>query len=729
MSAIRLKALEEVLNRKPVCVELPAVKTSEYFGVNVFDKNKMQEYLSREAYESVVQAINQGVRIDRKVANQVASGMKSWAIDRGATHYTHWFHPLSGSTAEKHDAFFEPADNGGVLENFQGEMLVQQEPDASSFPSGGLRNTFEARGYTAWDPSSPAFVYGNTLCIPTIFVSYTGEALDYKTPLLRSLNFIDKAAVDVCQLFDKDVNKVIVTLGWEQEYFLIDNALYNARPDLYLTGRTLIGHASAKDQQLSDHYFGSISDRVTFFMREFEIESYKLGIPIKTRHNEVAPNQFECAPRYEEANLAVDHNQMLMTVMDKVAKKHNFKVLFHEKPFKGINGSGKHNNWSMLTDTGRNLLSPGKTPKSNLQFLTFLINTVKAVHDHADLLRASIATAGNEYRLGAHEAPPAIMSVFIGSQLTSILDQLEKRVTSKKMTPDEKTELKLDIGKIPEILLDNTDRNRTSPFAFTGNRFEFRAVGSSANVAAPMISLNTVVGRQLLQFKKDVDLLMDKNVKKDEAIFQVLKKYIIESKKIRFEGNGYGQDWIDEAKKRGLSNVSNIPDALKAFMTKNTSMLFTEAQVLTERELEARYDIRLEIYVKRVQIEARVLGDLVRNHVLPTVIKYQNVLIQNVLGLKELYPEEIFKQMAKSQLQTISTISEHMTIIKDEVEKMIEARKKVNEIDDIVKKADEYSKNIAGYFDKIRYHVDKLELIVDDSIWPFPKYREMLFSR
>jgi glutamine synthetase len=729
MATIRFKALEEVLNRKPVCVELPAVKTSEYFGMNVFDKNKMQEYLSREAYDSVLQAINQGVRIDRKVANQVASGMKSWAIDRGATHYTHWFHPLSGSTAEKHDAFFEPADNGGVLENFQGEMLVQQEPDASSFPSGGLRNTFEARGYTAWDPSSPAFVYGNTLCIPTIFVSYTGEALDYKTPLLRSLNYIDKAAVEICQFFDKDVNKVNVTLGWEQEYFLIDNALYNARPDLYLTGRTLIGHASAKDQQLSDHYFGSISDRVTYFMRDFEIESYKLGIPIKTRHNEVAPNQFECAPRYEEANLAVDHNQMLMTVMEKVSKKHNFRVLFHEKPFKGVNGSGKHNNWSMMTDAGKNLLSPGKTPKSNLQFLSFLINTVKAVHDHADLLRASIATAGNEHRLGAHEAPPAIMSVFIGSQLTSILDQLEKRVTNKKMTPDEKTELKLDIGKIPEILMDNTDRNRTSPFAFTGNRFEFRAVGSSANVAAPMIALNTVVGNQLVQFKKDVDALMDKSVKKDEAIFQVLKKYIIESKKIRFEGNGYGQDWVKEAEKRGLSNVSNIPDALKAFMTKSTNKLFNDTLVLSERELEARYDIRLEIYVKRVQIEARVLGDLVRNHVLPTVIKYQNVLIQNVMGLKELYPKEVFDQLAKTQLETIKAISEHMTIIKDEVEEMILARKKANELEGIVEKADVYSKKVVQYFDKIRYHVDKLELIVDDSIWPFPKYREMLFTR
>ncbi|HAN19664.1 MAG: glutamine synthetase [Bacteroidetes bacterium GWC2_33_15] len=729
MATVRLKALEEVLNRKPVDVELPSVKTSEYFGINVFDKNKMQEYLSREAYESVVQAINQGVRIDRKVANQVASGMKAWAIDRRATHYTHWFHPLSGSTAEKHDAFFEPADNGGVIENFQGEMLVQQEPDASSFPSGGLRNTFEARGYTAWDPSSPAFVYGNTLCIPTIFVSYTGEALDYKTPLLKSLNFIDKAAVDVCQLFEKEVSKVNVTLGWEQEYFLIDNALYNARPDLYLTGRTLIGHASAKDQQLSDHYFGSISDRVTYFMRDFEIESYKLGIPIKTRHNEVAPNQFECAPRYEEANLAADHNQMLMTIMEKVAKKHNFRVLFHEKPYKGINGSGKHNNWSMLTDTGRNLLSPGKTPKSNLQFLTFLINTIKAVHDHADLLRASIATAGNEYRLGAHEAPPAIMSVFIGSQLTSILDQLEKRVTNKKMTPDEKTELKLDIGKIPEILMDNTDRNRTSPFAFTGNRFEFRAVGSSANVAAPMIALNSVVGNQLVQFKKDVDVLMQKNVKKDEAIFQVLKKYIIESKKIRFEGNGYSNDWVKEAEKRGLSNVSNIPDALKEFITPETIKLFGDSQVLSERELEARYDIRLEIYVKRAQIEARVLGDLARNHVIPTVIKYQNVLIQNVMGLKELYPKELFEKLSKTQLDTITTISEHMTIVKDLVELMIEARKRANEIEDIVLKATDYSRNVVAYFDKIRYHVDKLELIVDDSIWPFPKYREMLFTR
>ncbi|MGM0504419.1 MAG: glutamine synthetase III [Bacteroidota bacterium] len=729
MSSIRFKAIGEVLNRKPVDVELPSVKTSDYFGINVFDRRKMQEYLSGEAYQKVMEAIDQGIRIDRKIANQVATGMKAWAIDRGATHYTHWFHPLNGTTAEKHDAFFEPADNGGVVENFQGDMLVQQEPDASSFPSGGLRNTFEARGYTAWDPSSPAFVFDKTLCIPTIFVSYTGEALDYKTPLIKSLNYIDKAAVDVCQYFDKDITKVNVTLGWEQEYFLVDSALYNARPDLYLTGRTLIGHASAKDQQLSDHYFGSISDRVKNFMCEFEVEAYKLGIPIKTRHNEVAPNQFECAPIYEEANLAVDHNQMLMTLMDKVARKHDFRVLFHEKPFKGINGSGKHNNWSLQSNNKKNLLSPGKTPKSNLQFLTFLINTIKAVHDYADILRASIAIAGNEHRLGAHEAPPAIMSVFIGSQLTSMLDQLEKRVPDKKMTPDEKTELKLDIGKIPEILLDNTDRNRTSPFAFTGNRFEFRAVGSSANVASPMITLNTVVANQFVEFKKEVDVIIDKGVKKDEAIFQVLKKYIGESKKIRFEGNGYSTDWVKEAQKRGLSNIGDVPEALMAFVNNKTKEVFGKAPVLSARELEARYDIRLEIFVKKVQIEARVLGDLVRNHIIPTVLRYQNILIENVQGIKALYPQNIYEHMAKSQLNTISEISERIGIIKDLTDQLIEARKKANKIEDIRKKAPEYSKRVVPFFEKIRYHVDKLELIVDDELWPFPKYRELLFAR
>ncbi len=729
MATIRFKAIEEVLNRKPVCVELPSAKTSDYFGENVFDKFKMQEYLSREAYENVIESINQGTRINRKIANQVAIGMKAWAVGRGATHYTHWFHPLNGSTAEKHDAFFEPTEGGGVIENFQGDMLVQQEPDASSFPSGGLRNTFEARGYTAWDPSSPAFVYGNTLCIPTIFVAYTGEALDYKTPLIKSLNFIDRAAVDVCQLFDKDVEKVNVTLGWEQEYFLVDNALYNARPDLYLTGRTLIGHASAKDQQLSDHYFGSLPDRVKNYMVDFEIEAYKLGIPIKTRHNEVAPNQFECAPIFEEANLAVDHNQILMTLMDKVARKHNFRVLFHEKPFKNINGSGKHNNWSMMTNTGKNLLSPGKTPRNNMQFLTFLVNTIKAVHDNSEILRASIAVAGNEHRLGAHEAPPAIISVFIGSQLTDMLNQLEERVTNKKMTPDEKTELKLDIGKIPEILLDNTDRNRTSPFAFTGNRFEFRAVGASANVASPMIALNTAVATQLKQFRMDVDALVEKDIKKDEAIFQVLKKYIIDSKKVRFEGNGYSEDWVKEAEKRGLSNIADIPEALKAFVSKQTRELFGKAHVLTDRELDARYEIRLEIYTKKVQIEARVLGDLVSNHIIPTLIKYQNILITNVKGLKDLYPNEIYEQMAEPHLKTISEISERMAIVKTAVEEMIEERKKANKIEDVREKATSYSKNVVPYLEQIRYHVDKLELIVDDEIWPFPKYREMLFTR
>lgn len=728
MATIRFKAIEEVSNRKPVDVTLPSVKTSEYFGKNVFNDYKMQEYLSHEAYQNVIESINQGIRIDRKIANQVAIGMKAWAVERRATHYTHWFHPLNGATAEKHDAFFEPADGGGVIENFQGEMLVQQEPDASSFPSGGIRNTFEARGYTAWDPSSPAFVYGNTLCIPTIFVAYTGEALDYKTPLIKSLNFIDKAAVDVCQFFNKEIEKVNVTLGWEQEYFLIDNALFNARPDLYLTGRTLLGHASAKDQQLSDHYFGSISDRVKNYMVDFEIEAYKLGIPVKTRHNEVAPNQFECAPIFEEANLAVDHNQILMTLMDKVARRHNFRVLFHEKPFKGVNGSGKHNNWSLATNTGKNLLSPGKTPRGNLRFLTFLINTVMAVHDYADILRASVAVAGNEHRLGAHEAPPAIMSVFIGSQLTSMLDQLEKRVTSKKMTPDEKTELKLDIGKIPEILLDNTDRNRTSPFAFTGNRFEFRAVGSSANVASPMITLNTVVANQLVKFKNEVDALIEKDIKKDEAIFQVLKKYIIASKKIRFEGNGYGEEWVKEAAKRGLSNISDVPEALQAFVSEHNKEVFEKSHILTGRELEARYEIRLEIYTKKIQIEARVLGDLIRNHIIPTLIKYQNVLIENVRGIKELYPKDTYEKMAEPQLKTISEISERIAIIKEAVDEMIEARKKANKIEEIREKAEDYSKKVVPYFEKIRYHVDKLELIVDDEMWPFPKYREMLFT-
>jgi glutamine synthetase len=730
MSTIRFKAIEEVLKRKPIHVELPSVKTSRYFGENVFDMQKMQEYLSREAYENVLDAIDKGIKIDRNYANQVASGMKAWAIDRGATHYTHWFHPLTGTTAEKHDAFFEPADNGGIIENFQGDMLVQQESDASSFPSGGLRNTFEARGYTAWDPSSPAFVYGRTLCIPTIFVSYNGEALDYKTPLIKSLNLIDQSATEVCQYFDKNIEKVNVTLGWEQEYFLVDDAFFNARPDLYLTGRTLLGHASAKDQQLNDHYFGSLTDRVKNFMHEFEIEAYRLGIPIKTRHNEVAPNQFECAPRFEEANLAADHNQMLMTIMDKVAKKHHFRVLFHEKPFKGINGSGKHCNWSLATNTGKNLLAPGKTPKNNFQFISFLINIIKAVYEHADLLRASISFSGNEHRLGANEAPPAIMSVFIGNRLTQMLDELEQRVDNTRMSPEEKGELKLDIGKIPEILLDNTDRNRTSPFAFTGNRFEFRAVGSSANVASPIIALNTAIAHQLKRFKVDVDEIIEKDkIKKDEAIFRVLKVYIQESKAIRFEGDGYSEDWIQEAEKRGLTNISSIPEALEAFLSSKSVDLFSKNNILNAKELKARKEIRLEQYTKKAQIEARVLGDLVMNHIIPTAIKYQNVLLTNIHYLKEIYPEKEFKKMTLHQTNTVERIATHISNIREMVVSMINERKKANQIEDVKTKALAYHQRVIPFLEDIRYHADKLEMIIDDENWPFPKYREMLFTR
>ncbi len=727
MAHLRFKALELFNNRTIPDVKLTKVKTSEYFAENVFDRKKMQEYLSKEAYINVINAIEGKSRIDRKIANQIASGMKAWAVDRGATHYTHWFHPLNGATAEKHDAFFEPASDGGVIENFQGDLLIQQEPDASSFPNGGIRNTFEARGYTAWDPSSPVFVMGKTLCIPTIFIAYTGEALDYKTPLLKSLNAIDLAATEVCQYFDKNVNKVIATLGWEQEYFLIDEALYNARPDLAFTGRTLMGHAAAKDQQLEDHYFGTIPERVSVFMRDFEQESLKLGIPVKTRHNEVAPNQFECAPVFEEANLAVDHNQLIMDIIEKVARRHHFRVLFHEKPFKGINGSGKHNNWSLATNTGVNLLSPGKTPKSNLQFLTFLVNTIKAVYENADLLRASIMTPGNEYRLGASEAPPSIISVFLGKQLTNVLDDIETRVSNKKMTPDEKTELKLDIGKIPEILLDNTDRNRTSPFAFTGNRFEFRAVGSTQNCAAPMIVLNTAVANQLKKFKKDVDALIAKSVKKDEAIFQVLKKYIVESKAVRFEGNGYSDEWIKEAEKRGLTNINNMPEAIKAFVSEHSIKLFEENKVLSKRELEARLEIKQEIFVKKIQIESRVLGDLAINHIVPTAIKYQNNLIQNVKGLQELIGKEEYKKLGNTQIETIIKISNHINEIKNKVNLMINERKKANKINNIEEKAFQYNNNVKPYFESIRYHIDKLELIVDDELWPLPKYREMLF--
>ena len=729
MATIRFKALEELFARQALKIDLPEIKTSEYYGVNVFDKRKMKEYLSNEAYNNVIDAIEQGGRIDRKIADQVSTGIKAWAIDKGVSHYTHWFQPLNGATAEKHDAFFEPFDNSSVIESFDGSKLVQQEPDASSFPSGGIRNTFEARGYTAWDPSSPVFIIEKTLCIPTIFVSYTGEALDYKTPLLKSLAMIDKAAADVCNYFDKNVNKVNVALGWEQEYFLVDEALYNARPDLILTGRTLMGHASAKDQQLEDHYFGAIPLRVSAFMRDFEIEAYKLGIPVKTRHNEVAPNQFECAPIYEEANLAVDHNQLVMDVMKRVALKHKFKVLFHEKPYKGINGSGKHNNWSLYTNTNVNLFSPGKNPKTNLQFLTFIVNTIKAVYDYSDLLRASIVSYSNENRLGGHEAPPSIISAFLGTNINNMLDEIVAKVTNKKMKPDEKTELKLNVGKIPQILLDNTDRNRTSPFAFTGNRFEFRAVGSSANCSSPMTFLNLTVANQLKKFKKDVDALINKGVKKDEAIFQILKKYIIESQNIRFEGNGYSNDWIEEAKKRGLSNITDTVEALEAFISDDTKELCSNNNLFTSKELEARFDIRIETYTKQVQIEARVLGDLAINHIIPTAYKYQNILIQNIKGLKDVLTEKEATKAIKTQLDTVKNISNHITMINVKVNEMVEARKKANKITDIRIKAKEYSKTVKPYLEEIRLHIDKLELIVDNEMWPLPKYRELLFTR
>lgn len=728
MATLRFQALKETLNRKPVKID-ETDRRSELFGRNVFNETVMRQFLTKEAYQSVKDATLKGTKISRVVADHISTGMKEWAISKGVTHYTHWFQPLTGATAEKHDAFFETIGDGLAIEKFGGTQLVQQEPDASSFPHGGIRNTFEARGYTAWDPTSPAFIYGTTLCIPTVYVSYTGEALDFKTPLLRALQAVDSASTAVCKYFDKNVTKVISTLGWEQEYFLIDSALYASRPDLQLSGRTLLGHSPAKGQQLDDHYFGSIPSRALAYMRDLEIECMLLGIPIKTRHNEVAPNQFELAPIFEEANLAVDHNSLLMDLMDKVAERHNFKVLFHEKPFAGINGSGKHNNWSLSTDTGTNLLSPGSTPMKNLQFLTFFINTIKAVHDHEELLRATIASASNDHRLGANEAPPAIISAFIGSQLTEVLDELEK-VTDGKLSPQEKTDLKLNVvGKIPEILLDNTDRNRTSPFAFTGNKFEFRAVGSTANCANAMTVLNTIVAKQLKEFKKSVDALVKEGgMKKDDAIFNVLRDYIKKSKKIRFEGDGYGDAWQDEAKKRGLSNNKTTPQALKAKVSKQSIDLFKEMKVMNKREVEARHEIELEDYSMRIQIEGRILGDIARNHVIPTSIRYQNVLIENVRGLKEIF-EKDFKKYSKEQIEIIEAISGHIENINGDVSKMIEARKAANKIEDAEKRAFAYCDNVKPFFETIRYHCDKLELLVDDETWPLTKYRELLFTR
>lgn len=727
MNNLRFRALEAAMARKKREVEYPGTKASDYFGELTFNMAAMKEYLSEDAFKKVLNSIEHGDRIDRKVADQVAAGMKSWALRKGATHYTHWFLPLTGSTAEKHDAFINPSEGGKALEHFRGSELTQQEPDASSFPSGGIRSTFEARGYTAWDPTSPAFIMDKTLCIPTIFVSFTREALDFKTPLLKALYAVDQAAVSVCKYFNKDITKVIATLGWEQEYFLIDTSLFLARPDLVLTERTLFGHASAKDQQLEDHYFGAIPPRVIEFMEEFEMEAHRIGIPVKTRHNEVAPNQFECAPVFEEANLSVDHNQIVMHLMDRVARRHDFKVLLHEKPYQGVNGSGKHNNWSLMTNTNENLLSPGHDPISNLRFLTFLINIIKAVYEHADLLRAAIASAGNDYRLGANEAPPAIISIFIGEQLTKILEALEK---SRKNVPGSKKsdsgDLQ-DIPKIPEIHFDNTDRNRTSPFAFTGNKFEFRAVGSSQSCAPAMITLNLILADQLKKFKKETDQLIKSGITQDEAILRVLRQYLKDSKNILFEGNNYGEEWIGEAKRRGLSNITDTPHALKSFLTKKTLDLFDSNNVLSPREMESRFEIRLETYIKKIQIESRVLGELSTNYIIPAAVNYLNVLVRNLEGISKVYPKNNAGKVMKPQSELVEEISEHISLIKSNVSQMVEARKVANRIHESEEKALSYCKNVKPFFDKIRYHADKLELLVDDNLWPLPKYREMLF--
>lgn len=728
MENLRTIAVKEAQNRIIPEIKLNSTKISGFFGSNVFDRKKMKEYLSKDVFQKLMSAINHGEVLNQEDANQIAASMKAWAMEKGVTHYTHWFQPLTGSTAEKHDSFFEPSGDGPI-EVFAGSALVQQEPDASSFPNGGIRNTFEARGYTAWDPTSPAFIMenkaGKTLCIPTVFVSYTGEALDYKAPLLKAVAAIDKAAVEVCQYFDKGVTKVNASLGIEQEYFLVDLSLYNARPDMVFAGRAIFGRMSAKGQQLEDHYFGSIPERVFAYMVDFENEALKLGIPLKTRHNEVAPSQFECAPIYEEINLAIDHNQLLMDLMEKVARRHNFKVLLHEKPYAGINGSGKHNNWSLITDTGKNLLAPGKTPKNNLMFLTFFVNTIKAVHEHADLLRASIASVSNDHRLGANEAPPAIISIFLGSQLNDVLDEIESsRAIINKVKKEDN--LWLGIPKIPQIALDNTDRNRTSPFAFTGNKFELRAVGSSANSSASMTILNAIVADQLNKFKVEVDKLIKKGEKKDVAILTIIRKYIKESKNIRFEGNGYSDEWAAEAQDRGLSNIKTTPKALDAYVSEKTIDLFSTLNIFSKRELHARHEIMLENFYKKLQIEARIMGDVANSQIIPAVIEYQNKLIQNVKGLKEI---GLSDDLTAAPLSIINKISGYLGVLKNTIDTMLEERKKVNKIEDSREKAIAYDEKVKVYFDAIRYNADKLEQIVDDSIWPLPKFRELLFLK
>ena len=728
MTKLRSKAVISSANRKPVEVEKPQQKTSEYFGKRVFNRKAMMKYLSKETYAIISRVIDKGEAIDRSIAEHVAAGMRMWALENGATHYTHWFHPLTDGTAEKHDAFVEHDDNGGLIEEFSGKLLAQQEPDASSFPSGGLRNTFEARGYSAWDSTSPAFIVGDTLCIPTIFISYTGESLDYKTPLLKAISKINKAAVDVCHYFDDDVTKVYANLGWEQEYFLVDEDLYAARPDLVLTGRTLMSHESAKNQQLEDHYFGSIPLRVQKFMEELEYESYALGIPVKTRHNEVAPNQFELAPIYEECNLAVDHNLLIMSLMDKVARRHSFHVLLHEKPFKGINGSGKHNNWSLGADTGINLLSPGKNTKENLQFITFVVNILAAVYNNNGLLKASISSASNAHRLGANEAPPAIISVFLGTEVSDILDKFENSSIADAIVVDKKKGISLGVGQIPEIILDNTDRNRTSPFAFTGNRFEFRAVGSSANCASAMTALNASVAEQLVLFKKEVDLLINKGKSKEGALYEIIKKYIRHSRPIRFNGNGYSEEWKKEAEKRGLDCETSVPLIYDTYTSEQGIKVFNG--IMSEVELHARNDVKWETYTKKIQIESRVLGDLALNHIIPVSITYQSVLLNNVANLKNIFFEQAnFSTMAEEQIRLIEKISTHVNAINAKVHEMVDARKAANDMQSEREKAIAYHDKVAPYLDEVRYHIDKLELIVDNEIWPLPKYRELLFIR
>ena len=729
MSKLRFRVVEKAFQTKPLEVTAPSERPSEYFAKYVFNREKMFKYLPTPVYSKLVDAMDNGVALDRDIADKVAEGMKRWAMELGATHYTHWFQPLTEGTAEKHDAFVEHDGKGGMMEEFSGKLLVQQEPDASSFPNGGIRNTFEARGYSAWDPSSPVFVVDDTLCIPTVFIAYTGESLDYKTPLLKALRAVNKAAVDVCHYFNPDVKKVVAYLGWEQEYFLVDEGLYAARPDLLLTGRTLMGHEASKNQQLEDHYFGAIPTRVAAFMKDLEIQALELGIPVKTRHNEVAPNQFELAPIFEECNLAVDHNMLIMSLMRKVARTHGFRVLLHEKPFKGVNGSGKHNNWSLGTDTGILLMAPGKTAEENLRFITFVVNTLMAVYRHNGLLKASIMSATNAHRLGANEAPPAIISSFLGRQLSKVLDHMEDSSTDELISLGGKHGMKLDIPQIPELLIDNTDRNRTSPFAFTGNRFEFRAVGSEANCASAMIALNTAVAEQLIEFKKDVDELMEKGEPKVSAIIQVIRKYIKLCKPIRFDGNGYSDEWKEEAARRGLDCETSCPLIFDRYLTPESIKMFESTGVMTQKELEARNEVKWETYTKKIQIEARVLGDLVMNHIVPIATEYQTKLLDNVYKMKGLFPAEEAEHLSSENLAIIRKISEHTIYIKEHVDAMVEARKVANKIADEREKAIAYHNNISPMLEQIRYHIDKLELIVDDQMWTLPKYRELLFIR